>query len=133
MKKDIEITLNVPIEWAQEKPGSYVFYNSNRIICISHTEIIELKANETVWDIAEQNEQLLQRTAFVNGTEIPRAIFTPPYKPGDDTSEEYGSYTYFYYISIDNLCLIMPFHARGMDNQQAIQLHQTILESITIR
>lgn len=132
-ENDIEITLSVPIEWAQEKPESYVFYNSNSIICISYTEIIELKANETVWDIAEQNEQLLQCTAFVNGTEIPRAIFTPPYKPGEDTSEEYGSYTYFYYIPIDNLCLIMSFHARGMDNQQAIQLHQTILESIAIQ
>lgn len=53
-ENDIEITLNVPIEWAQEKPESYVFYNSNSIICISYTEIIELKANETVWDIAEQ-------------------------------------------------------------------------------
>lgn len=55
-EKDIAITLNVPIEWAQKKTRSGTFYDSNNIACISYMDIKELKVGETIWDIAEQNE-----------------------------------------------------------------------------
>lgn len=132
-EKNIEITLNVPIEWAQEKPGSSVFHNSNSAECISSMSLIKLSPGKTVWDIANEDEMLLQRTAVVNGQEIPRLVFTPPYKPGEDSSEEFGVRRYYYYLPMEEICLVVPLFAKGIDNEQYIQLHQTILESITIQ
>lgn len=132
-EQTIEITLDVPVEWAQEKPGSSVFQDSNSVRCISSMSLIKLSSGKTVWDIANEDEMLLQRTAVVNGQEIPRLVFTPPYKPGEDSSEEFGVRRYYYYLPLEEICLVVPLFAKGIDNEQYIQLHQTILESITIQ
>lgn len=132
-EQTIEITLDVPVEWAQEKPGSSVFHDSNSVRCISSMSLIKLSPGKTVWDIANEAETLLQRTAVVNGQEIPRLVFTPPYKPGEDSSEEFGSRRYYYYLPIEENCLLVPLFAKGIDNEQYIQLHQAILESIIIQ
>ena len=120
------------MEWAQEKPGSSVFHDSNSVRCISSMSLIKLSPGKTVWDIANEDEMLLQRTAVVNGQEIPRLVFTPPYKPGEDSSEEFGVRRYYYYLPLEEICLVVPLFAKGIDNEQYIQLHQTILESITV-
>lgn len=132
-EQTIEITLDVPVEWAQEKPGSSVFQDSNSVRCISSMSLIKLSSGKTVWDIANEDEMLLQRTAVVNGQEIPRLVFTPPYKPGEDSSEEFGVRRYYYYLPLEEICLVVPLFAKGIDNEQYVQLHQTILESITIQ
>lgn len=131
-EQTIEITLDVPVEWAQQKPGSSVFHDSNSVRCISSMSLIKLSPGKTVWDIADEDE-MLQRTAVVNGQEIPRLVFTPPYKPGEDSSEEFGSRRYYYYLPIEENCLLVPLFAKGIDNEQYIQLHQAILESIAIQ
>ena len=131
-EQTIEITLDVPVEWAQEKPCSSVFHDSNSVRCISSMSLIKLSPGKTVWDIANEAE-MLQRTAVVNGQEILRLVFTPPYKPGEDSSEEFGSRRYYYYLPIEENCLLVPLFAKGIDNEQYIQLHQTILESIAIQ
>lgn len=131
-EQTIEITLDVPVEWAQEKPGSSVFHDSNSVRCISSMSLIKLSPGKTVWDIANEDE-MLQRTAVVNGQEIPRLVFTPPYKPGEDSSEEFGVRRYYYYLPIEENCLLVPLFAKGIDNEQYIQLHQTILESIAVQ
>ena len=131
-EQTIEITLDVPVEWAQQKPGSSVFHDSNSVRCISSMSLIKLSPGKTVWDIANEDE-MLQRTAVVNGQEIPRLVFTPPYKPGEDSSEEFGVRRYYYYLPIEENCLLVPLFAKGIDNEQYIQLHQAILESIAIQ
>lgn len=128
-----ELTLDVPVEWAQEKPGSPVFYDPDKVGCIASMSLVRLQSGQTVWDIADEEEQrlqLLHRTAVVNGQEIPRLVFTPPYKPGSDGSEEFGHRLYYYYLPIDGLCLSIHFSASGVDNQRDIELHRKIMESI---
>lgn len=129
-EQTMELTLDIPVVWAQEKPGSSVFCDSDSVECISGMSLIKLSPGQTVWDIADEEEHLLQRTAVINGQEIPRLVFTPPYKPGEDGSEEFGHRLYYYYLPIDGFCLSIHFCARGIDNQREIDLHQKIMESI---
>ncbi len=125
-----ELTLDVPVVWAQEKPGASVFCDSDSVGCISSMSLIKLSPGQTVWDIADEEEHLLQRTAVINGQEIPRLVFTPPYKPGEDSSKEFGVRRYYYYLPMEEHCLVIPFFARGIDNEHYIRLHRKIMESI---
>lgn len=108
-EQTMELTLDIPVVWAQEKPGSSVFCDSDSVGCISSMSLIKLSPGQTVWDIVDEEEHLLQRTAVINGQEIPRLIFTPPYKPGEDSSEEFGVRRYYYYLPMEDHCLVIPF------------------------
>lgn len=128
----LAFTLNVPVECMQSSPNSARFSSDIAVYNFS-IEAYKLPEGQTVWEMRSEDEQLLQRTAVVNGQEIPRYVFTPPYKPGSDLSEEYGPRIYYYYLPVDDICLTFSFRANGVDNQRDIDRHRATMESMIVK
>lgn len=133
-ENSIKITLDVPVEWAQEHPNSNRFYTFYSVLGLSEIRVFPLDSGKSVWDIAQENLSgtMFMKSAVVNGVEVPRNIFTPPYKPGTDSSEEFGPRICYYYLPFDDLCLSLAFSTNGVENEKDIQLHRQIMETIEI-
>lgn len=132
--KTVEISLNVPADWIQSDTGRMFYLEDGILKAAEGFWATIIPEGQTIRSTAKVNLNMgyiSSKTVNINGQEILLSIdFVPWDKNEKEPPEERKVYCYAYHIPYQDMYITIQFYAVRKDNEEAMQLHKEILESI---
>ena len=129
----VELSLNVPANWTQSDTGT-TFYHENGSKAAEGFWATIVPEGQTIWSTAKVDlvpTYVSSKTVNINDQEVLLSIDLLLWdKNEEEPPENQKEYCYNYYIPYQDMYIVIQIYAVGKDNEQAIQLHREILESI---
>ena len=130
----IELSLNVPADWIQSDTGRMFYLKDGILKAAEGFRATIIPEGQTIRSTAKVNLNMgyiSSKTVKINGQEILLSIdFVPWDKNEKEPPEERKVYCYAYHIPYQDMYITIQFYAVRKDNEEAMQLHKEILESI---
>ena len=130
----IELSLNVPADWIQSDTGRMFYLKDGILKAAEGFRATIIPEGQTIRSTAKVNLNMgyiSSKTVNINGQEVLLSIdFVPWDKNEKEPPEERKVYCYVYHIPYQDMYITIQFYTIGKDNEEAMQLHREILESI---
>ena len=129
----VELSLDVPANWIQSDTGT-MFYHEDGSKAAEGFWATIVPEGQTIWSIAKVDltpGYVSSQTVTIHGQEVLLSIYSLPWGKGQEPPEDQKKYCYIYLVPYQNMYITTQIYAVGKDNEDAIQLHKEILESIS--
>ena len=129
----VELSLDVPANWEQSDTATTFYHEDGSKVAVGFWATI-VPEGQTIWSTAKVNlvpGYVSSKMVNINGQEVLLSIdFVPWDKNEEEPPEDQKEYCYDYHIPYQNMYITIQIYAVGKDNEEAMQLHREILESI---
>ena len=132
--ESVELSLNVPADWIQSDTGRMFYLEDGILKAAEGFWATIIPEGQTIRSTAKVNLNMgyiSSKTVNINGQEVLLSIdFVPWDKNEKEPPEDRKVYCYAYHIPYQDMYITIQFYAVRKDNEEAMQLHKEILESI---
>ena len=130
----IELSLEVPADWIQSDTGT-MFYHEDGSKAAEGFWATIIPEGQTIWSTAKVDlvpTYISSKIVNINGQEVLLSIDLFLWdKNEEEPPEDQKEYCYNYYIPYQDMYITIQIYAVGKYNEEAMQLHREILESIS--
>ena len=129
----IELSLDVPADWIQSDTGT-MFYHEDGSKAAEGFWATIIPEGQTIWSTGKVDlipGYVSSQTVTIQGQEVLLSICSVPWGKEEEPPEEQKKYCYNYHIPYQDMYITIQIYAVGKDNEEAMQLHREILESIS--
>ncbi len=129
----VELSLDVPADWIQSDTGT-MFYHEDGSKAAEGFWATIIPEGQTIWSTEKVDlapTYVSSKTLNINGQEVLLSIDLFLWdKNEEEPPEDQKEYCYDYHIPYQDMYITIQIYEVGKDNQEAMQLHREILESI---
>ena len=129
----IELSLDVPADWIQSDTGT-MFYHEDGSKAAEGFWATIIPEGQTIWSTAKVDltpGYVSSRTVTIQGQEVLLNICSVPWGKEEEPSENQKEYCYNYHVPYQDRYITIQIYAVRKDDEEAMQLHREILESIS--
>lgn len=137
-EKTFTVSAEIPAEWVQTQTGDpsfYQFEHRDGSKAADGFTIYKLRANQTIWAAAKVHLDpncISFKAIPFRGNDILVSIDDIPAE-NEGVPDEQKTYAYSYHLPYQGHYILIQFYEVGQDHEAAIEAHQKIWESVTVK